>query len=519
MTRGLVPRISFLGLLIGLVLMGPIELASANAQARSEGSVQAGSRRLTESDVLVAELSRLQKQLKDHSRPVSLVEAIKIGITNNPQLLAAFSTIQQFEWQLIAAQRQWYPTLALDNGSPFIGYQWSTFVERNYSRSNRSADLGYKSQYFNFQPGALINWNFIDPSRMPNINAAGQALKQQKLLFDVSARGLVLTIQANYYNAQTSRQLIDSFNQIYDINKQQLAILEAQKRIGMVTVLEVEQTRSQLFAQLSQLISYTNNYIDQAAQLAQSLGLPEGLLVVPSETASIQGEWSLPLSETIERATQQREEIQASLAAAEAAQWSSIAAIRSYLPVFSLVGSGSLNTFNGYQNIPLSADPTGLSGSGQTWSGAAGIGFTWSLFDGGVQAATAQAFKAQARQQKAEALQASLTVIQQVRSSYAQLQTARVAINSARRAYQSAELAQQAARARFAVGVGDITSVVQTIDQLSVAAQQVSQAILSYNTAIAQLYRYSATWPSGSEADLRQRREQLRNPKPSSKVP
>lgn len=469
--------------------------------------------------MLVAELTQLQQRLKQSARPISLDQAIEIGIANNPQLLAAFSSIQQFEWQLIAAKRQWYPTLVLNNGSPFIGYQWSTFVQRNYARGNSRNDQSLKSRSINLQPGAIINWNFLDPARQPNINAAAQALRQQKLLFDVSARSLILTIQTNYYGAQSSQQLINSFNQIYAINKQQLATLEAQRRIGMVTVLELEQTRSQLFAQLSQLILYTNNYIDQAALLAQSLGLPEGSLVVPSEAASMQGDWSLPLKETITHATQQREEIQASLAAAEAAQWTSIAAIRSYLPVFSLVGSGSLNAFSGYQNIPMGADPGALSGAAQNWSGAAGIGFTWSIFDGGIQAANAQAAKAQARQQKAQADQASLSVIQQVRSSYAQLQTARVAINSAQRAYTSAERAQEAARARFAVGVGDITSVVQTIDQLSQAAQQVSQAILSYNTAVAQLYRFSATWPGNSDAELQQRRDQLRNPQPTPKAP
>ncbi len=510
--------------LVGLALVGLHAPSLARTTAQLKQSVELATERETSnrpeaSDLLVAELTELQQRLKENAQPISLDQAIEIGIAKNPLLLAAFGSIQQFEWQLIAAKRQWYPTLVLNNGSPFIGYQWSTFVQRNYSRENPRNDQSQKSRSLNLQPGAIINWNFLDPTRQPNINAASQALLQQKLLFDVSARGLILTIQTNYYGAQSSQQLINSFNQIYAINKQQLVTLEAQRRIGMVTVLELEQTRSQLFIQLSQLIAYTNDYIDQAAQLAESLGLPEGSLAIPSEAAAIQGDWSLPLFDTIALAAKQREEIQASLAAAQAAQWSSIASIRSYLPVFSLVGSGSLNAYSGYQDIPMGADPGAFSGAGQTWSGAAGIGFTWSIFDGGIQAANAQAASAQARQQKAQADQASLSVVQQVRSSYAQLQTARVAINSAQRAYRSAELAQEAARARFAVGVGDITSVVQAIELLSQAAQQVSQSILSYNTAVAQLYRYSATWPGASDAELQQRRDQLRNPKPSSKAP
>ena len=103
-------------------------------------------------------------------------------------------------------------------------------------------------------------------------------------------------------------------------------------------------------------------------------------------------------------------------------------------------------------------------------------------------------------------------MVQQVRSSYALLQTSMVALESAQQAYHSAELAQQAARARFSVGVGDITSVVQTIQQLSQAAEQTSQAMLSYNNSLAQLYRYSATWPGNSEAELQQRVRMMQSP-------
>ena len=42
------------------------------------------------------------------------------------------------------------------------------------------------------QPGATASWSFIDPTRQPNINSASEALRQQKLLFDDSARNLIL---------------------------------------------------------------------------------------------------------------------------------------------------------------------------------------------------------------------------------------------------------------------------------------------------------------------------------------
>lgn len=470
---------------------------------------------------LVEQLKELQDQIKANSKPVSLSDAIRLGLQNNPELASSFSTIQQFEWQLIAAQRRWYPRLQLLNGTPFFGSNWGTFVQDQYAlplqqveelqAKGQQRKSATNSQQIALQPGAQVNWNFLDPTRQPNINAESDSLKQQKLLFDVSARNLVLQIQQSYFAIQSNQQLINSFQEIYKINEKQLEILEARKAIGMVTVLDIEQTRSQLYAQLSQLVLYTRNYIHQAALLAQQLALPGNQLAIPEQPAQIQGRWQIPLPETIRRATQQREEILASLAAAEASNWSSVASLRQYLPVFSLVASGSLTAQNGYQNVPVSNDPGSQYVRSRQWNAVIGIGFTWLLFDGGINAANAQASRAQAKQQFAQAALTELQVTQQVRSSYGQYQTSQVAVTTARQAYRSAGLAQEAARARFDVGVGDITSVVQTMQQLSTAAQQLSEAVLAYNTAVAELYRYSATWPGASKQEVQERLKMMRD--------
>ena len=502
--------------------------------------------------LLVQELERLQAKIKDHGQPISLGEAISQGIENNPQLLEAFSTIQQYEWQLISAKRKWYPTLALNNGTPFVGYNWSTFIQDQYvytqqitsssstatqngsssstatatqngsSSSTATATqsssttpqqmqrLGTKSQTFVFRPGAIASWNFIDPTRQPNINSASESLKQQKLLFSVSARNLILNLQKSYFQVQSNQELIKSFKQIYAINRQQLDTLEARKSIGMVTVLDVEQTRSQLFSQLSTLILYTKNYIDATASLAELLALPPGRLAIPIESAEPQGSWEKSLSQTIKAALLQREEILASLAAAESAKWTGISSLRNYLPVVQLVGTGSLQFTNGYQMVPVNQDPGHDYGRSRTWDAAAGIGFNWSIFDGGINAASAQASFAQSRQLKASAATTELEVVRQVQSSYGQMETSLVAIESAHQAYKSAELAQEASRARFSVGVGDITSVVQTIQQLSTASQQVAEAVLNYNNAIADLYRYSAVWPMDTSESVSERLTNLR---------
>ena len=155
-------------------------------------------------DALLATLRQLRTRVDASSQQVSLQEAIALGLRNNPELVAAFRAIQQYEWQLIAAQRYWYPTLELSNGSPFVVLSANTYIQRFYNSHQEfvvpspgsAPDSPSQVKQFSttavLQPGATASWSFIDPTRQPNINSASEALRQQKLLFDVSARNLIL---------------------------------------------------------------------------------------------------------------------------------------------------------------------------------------------------------------------------------------------------------------------------------------------------------------------------------------
>ena len=235
-----------------LLVLPPIQAQSNKSLVSQEpAETRITSSTAEKADHIVSELKQLQNQIKTKSYPISLAAAVATGLKNNPELLKAYSTIQQFEWKLIAAKRQWYPTLQLQNGNPFSGVSWESYINDNYASSRgRLQELGQerktakKTQQSIVTPGVITNWNVIDPTRQPNINAAN-ALEQQKYLFDVSARNLILNIEKAYFSLQSTQQLIESFQKIYEINKEQLDILEARSTIGMVTVLEVEQTRSQ----------------------------------------------------------------------------------------------------------------------------------------------------------------------------------------------------------------------------------------------------------------------------------
>ncbi len=473
-------------------------------------------------DQLLSRLNAMQKQVDQSARKLSLEEAISLGIRNNPGLVSAFRSIQNYEWQLIAAQRQWYPTLEISSGDPTFGLDVYTYTYRYYNDPDRTSvstspdeeedSVNTTAEYqntWNLQPTASISWNFIDATRQPDINAASEALRQQKLLFEVSARDLILDIQSSYFALQSTRQLIDDYRKIYDINRRLLETNQRRYEIRLVSRLDVAQSQTQLYNQLNQLLEYTKRFIQESAMLARRLGLPPDVLALPDQKANLYRDWAMTLPQTIERAIESREEILASLAAAEEARWEGISKMNSYWPVFSLYGEGSLvmesGVINGTPGLDNSLDEQLFT----TWDGAVGVGFEWA-WDGGIDAATARADYAEEQMERSKAKMNRLEAVQQVRSSYGQYQTSRVAVDSARLAYQSAQVAQEAARARYDIGLGDITTIVQTIDQLGTASISLSDSILSYNNAVAQLYRYSATWPGDSSQLLRQREKSLR---------
>jgi outer membrane protein TolC len=138
------------------------------------------------------------------------------------------------------------------------------------------------------------------------------------------------------------------------------------------------------------------------------------------------------------------------------------------------------------------------------------LGFSWQLFDGGINAANAQASQATASQFLQQAASNRLTVTREVEQAYSAYLTSKLGLLSTNAQALAARQAVIAVQARFDVGVTDMATVVQTLNQALVAANAYATAVRSYNIAVASLYRFSARWPEGTQAPLQQRTNSLR---------
>ena len=260
----------------------------------------------------------------------------------------------------------------------------------------------------------------------------------------------------------------------------------------------MEQIRTQLYQTLSLLIATYQGAIDASALLARSMALPPGKLVLPQDQVDLYGQWDLPLGATIQQAQILREEIQSSLAQATSANWRASALLNRYSPRLALLANGSY----AYNDIDRRSDQDGISINQGTrssgWDGAVGLGFNWTLFDGGIAAAEAEASRAQERLFSDQAAVQRLQISQEVEQSYASYQASQLALVSSREQAESARKAAAAVRERFNVGYSDTTSVVQTLNQAISAANAYARSQRQSNSAVANLYRASAQWPENT---------------------
>lgn len=465
---------------------------------------------------LVADLEQQLKQLRDQWRErsvrVTLRAAIDQSLLHNPELAQAYAQIQQGQWNLIAVRRQWYPSLTALASAP-AGSLWG--YRDSSTRTTRSSAAGTETgnnstSVAGVVPVLRLDWTFFDPSRGPQINAASESVRSQELLFNVAARNLVLQTQLAYFNLQEQEQLIRSYEEILSATTTQVSQAESLFNVGNASLADVEQIRTQQYQTLSLLIATYLGVIDASASLARAMALPPGQLVLPEDQLELYGQWDLPLNATIQQAQTLREEIQSSLALSSSASWRSSALLNRYWPRFSLVANG----FYAYNDTDIRNRQTGVSRSesvrSSSWDGAVGLGFNWTLFDGGIAAAEAQANRALERQFSDQAAVQRLQISQEVEQSYATYQTSRLALLSSQAQAASARQAAIAVRERFNVGYADTTSVVQTLNQAITAANAYARSQREYNSAVASLYRASAQWPGETLALRDQRVNQLK---------
>jgi outer membrane protein TolC len=447
-----------------------------------------------ESNKLFERLLRNEDHLEHNSQRLSELQAMALGLAHNPLLAQGYAEIEAVQWQTIAIRREWLPTVLGKNDDPgLIGIARS-------STDNAIINSRY------LMPELQLQWTFFDPSRTPRTKASLASLRASRLLFDISARNLILNIQQSYAELQKQRDLEKGYSELYKITLALSKVAEARRSDSDSSESERDQLTSEKLDLLIFKINTHEQVIRTAAQLARLMSLPPGQLAMPLDPLRQRGRWDLSLEQTITQALAFREEIKASLAKSEHFGWSAKAISNKVLPSFWLQGRSRLED----ELYTQTSTTNSVRGRSSTVTQEAGLYFNWPLDDGGISAAlaTAERKRAIASNQKAELDR--LDIVAEVQSSHAAYINSLIVISSANDQLRESSLAIEAASRSFRRGEANATTVIQAIENHRKAISSYGDAVQKHNTSIAELYRYSALWPETALPLLKQRVESLR---------
>ena len=104
-----------------------------------------------------------------------------------------------------------------------------------------------------------------------------------------------------------------------------------------------------------------------------------------------------------------------------------------------------------------------------------------------------------------------LTVTSQVQTSHASYISSLIVVDSAADEVRSSLIALREARDDFSKGKANATTLVQILASVRKATDDYREAVTKHNISVAELYRYSASWPDTALPLLQKKVQQLRH--------
>ncbi|WP_341885255.1 TolC family protein [Synechococcus sp. UW140] len=469
---------------------------------------------------LEEEARKLLAAINKKSFKISLDNAITRAVETNPKLVEAYRQIQAAEWIKVGEERGWLPKINLV-GNPIYGRnnQLTTIKARAdeiISGYNVKSLTNFTSANF-FGPQISINWSFFDLARGPSIASKGNIVEQQKFLFDSIGRSIILDVNRAYYDLQATQILVDQYKSLFEISKTALISITAQQKAGLRDIGNVSQIATQYYTNLNSYYSSMSLLVTQGSALASLLNYSGEMIAITSDRMKPNLKWDLTLSESLSHGKNFNDEIMAASSNINAIRWEAKSLMNQYYPKLYLFGSGNLNQYAGIQSAYYGQSGAYNSRPGtydaynteNTQSvGQYGLGISW-IFDGGISAAKSLSLSYKEQAAEAQYESVILNVTSKIKSAYGAFKILSPNIQSVNNGMVAAKLNQEVTQARYELGLTDVTSLVQSIQLYSSAVQQQVTTFRNLNTAVAELYKYTAIWPDNAVNAFKKRKSTL----------
>ena len=427
---------------------------------------------------------------------IKLEELENILLKNNPTIKIYLEKIDQAKSLLKNSLSFWYPTLKLTaNGIP------QYLESNNYNESNSIADTS--SKQWSSSISAQIQWDLINPARIPEIAAAKDGVEQAKYSYSIIIKDLKLEAKKRYFNLQKANEEIEVAKK--SIESSTFALKDAEIRFeeGLGTQLEILEAKTQL-ARDQQLLNIKlgDQKIGQRA-LAEILNLQDNIIPLIGSQTKLIGVWDTTLEKSIVAAYDTSEELNNILLDISINNSNANSALAAGQPKLSLVNTFT-STFNKGEVNKISPNTNNESSS---FSNTIGLNATWYVFDGGNSRSLYKLNKSKSDESKLNFAKKRAQIRKEVEEVFFKLESARLNISASYSEVLSARESLRLAKLRYKSGISTQREIVNNQRDLTDSKVRYIVAVTDYNILLADLSRQTGLIDNIKPCDIKVKEE------------
>ena len=431
-------------------------------------------------------------------RPLTLAEVEQLAEFNNPNLKAVASQVQQAKARLRASISRWYPSLNLRaNGLPrYLGGERETFDQRRTNQVNpvtgettptgNPANVRTITEQWSANFSAELNWNLIDPGRVPEISASRDQFERTRDTYLIALRELRLQAASLYFSLQRQDDQVRIGQQSVRASLLSLRDARARYQAGVATKLEVLEAQTQLARDQQLLTNALSNQAKARRGLASLLDMPQDVTPTAATPPRVLGLWKPSLQESIVAAFAFREELDQYILDISINNSNANASLAEVQPLLRVFNAFNTNRTQGESNV---LGPVEQQVYGWDFDNAVGLSATWNIFDGGRARAEYRRNKLRAKESEYNFASERNAIRQEVEESFYNLRDSQQDIRTTSREVLSARESLRLARLRFQAGVTTQREVVDNQRDLTNAQQRYANSVVDYNISLAELRR------------------------------
>ncbi len=419
--------------------------------------------------------------------PITLKEVQKLMISNNPDLKVMKTRVEQESELVKSSIARWYPTINLNaNGLP------EYLTADNYRNPDFGSDT--KTKQWKTSMSVQVQWNLIDPIRVPTIAAAKDSYEKARDSYLITLRDLKLRAANQYFLLQRADEGVRIGKQSMQASLISLRDAKARFEAGVATRLEVLEAETQLARDKQLLTGKLGDQKITRRSIANTLNLPQGTTPIAASSAKVIGTWQASLQESIIAAYSFREELNRLLLDISINNNNANIALGATQPTISLSNNLSYTNTKGQSGIS-STSSIDMDDYSSSISNSIAINANWTIFDGGRAKALYKYNKLKAKEAEESFISRKNSIRQEVEESFFNLQTANQDIATTTREVLASRESLRLARLRFQAGVTTQREVVNNQRDLTQAEVRYSDAITNYNRSLSQLQRRTGIDP------------------------